>query len=141
MILKRFYHACNSFSVGNELILAVVGGTVTSAQTGADSNEFLVYNPENDFVDPNWSNLGATLDLPHTLNGCLLVSNGETLFFINTQGNAFWRLENTGGLDGYKWINMSQRLKTPRSYAVGVLIPDELASCNNTAIEIQVTEG
>ena len=140
MILKRFYHACNSFSVGNELILAVVGGTVTSAQTGADSNEFLVYNPENDFVDPNWSNLGATLDLPHTQNGYLLVSNGETLFFINTQGNAFWRLENTG-LDGYKWINMSQRLETPRSYAVGVLIPDELASCNNTAIEIQVTEG
>ena len=74
------------------------------------------------------------------MHGYLLLSNGETLFFINTYGNTFYRLEDKGW-DGYKWINMSQKLETPRSYAVGVLIPDELASCNNAAIEIQVTEG
>ena len=141
MILKRFYHACNSFIDENGLTLVVVGGTVTSSQTGANANEFLVYNPENDSDDASWDNLGGTLDLPHTQNGYLLVSNGETLFFINTQGNAFWRLENTGGFNGYEWIKMDQRLETPRSFAVGVLIPDRLASCNNTAIEIQVTES
>ena len=140
MIFKRFHHACSSFSVLDKLILAVVGGTVASAQSGANANEFLTYDLSTNTLNSNWDNRNATLDLPHTMHGYLLLSNGETLFFINTYGNTFYRLEDKGW-DGYKWINMSQKLETPRSYAVGVLIPDELASCNNAAIEIQVTEG
>ena len=136
MILKRFYHACNSFIDENGLTLVVVGGTVTSSQTGANANEFLTYDLSTNTLNSNWDNRNATLDLPHTMHGYLLLSNGETLFFINTYGNTFYRLEDKGW-DGYKWINMSQKLETPRSYAVGVLIPDKLTDCNKTTIEIK----
>ena len=86
MILKRFYHACNSFIDENGLTLVVVGGTVTSSQTGANANEFLVYNPENDSDDASWDNLGGTLDLPHTQNGYLPYSfeyNVRIVFFFS----------------------------------------------------------
>ena len=133
LIMERYFHACNSFTFNNELILAVVGGNSLS---GSNFNEFLSY----DLIDSQWNNLGAELDLSSdkNLNGQLLVSNGETLFYINTLENVFYRLEYTTFTEGFKWTKMNQTLENPRNFAVGVLIPDSLAICNNTAVEIKV---
>ena len=136
MIMHRFHHACSSFRPFNELILVVVGGTLTDPTSIANFNEFLSY----DLIDSQWNNLGAELDLSSdkNLNGQLLVSNGETLFYINTLENVFYRLEYTTFTEGFKWTKMNQTLENPRNFAVGVLIPDSLAICNNTAVEIKV---
>ena len=131
MIMHRFLHSCSFFTFNDERILAVVGGS----GLGSNSNfsEFLSYDSENSF----WDNRNTELDLPgpvHDLRGQLLVSNGETLFYINTVENVFFRLEWTNFVDGFQWIPMDVRLETPRVFAVGVLIPDELTDCNKTAI-------
>ena len=132
MIMQRYLHSCSSFIAFNELILAVVGGVSNS---GSNFNEFLSYDNE----DAQWDNRDTELDLPpdYDYSGQVLVSNGETLFYINTLKNVFFKLEWTGFEDGFQWIPMDLKLQTPRQFAVGVLIPDELTDCNKTAIEIK----
>ena len=73
----------------------------------------------------------------YDLSGQLLVSNGETLFYINTLKNVFFRLEWTSFEGGFEWIQMNLRLETPRQFAIGVLIRDELTNCNKTEIKIK----
>ena len=65
--------------INNELILAVVGGALS---TDYPFNEFLAYGSE----DPKWSNNNTELDIPleNYDYGHLLLSNGETLIYINT---------------------------------------------------------
>ena len=129
--MQRYLHSCSSFIAFNELILAVVGGVSNSS----NFNEFLSYEDE----DHQWDNRHTELDLPadYNYNGQLLVSNGETLFYINTFENVFFRLEYTGFQEGFEWIPMNLKLETPRQFAVGVLIPDKLTDCNKTTIEIK----
>lgn len=131
MIMSRWKHSCSSFIFLNELILVVVGGVSNS---GFNFNEFLSYESE----DSQWDNRDTELDLPsdYDYSGQILVSNGETLFYINTLENVFFRLEYTGFEDGFQWIPMNLNLETPRQFAVGILIPDELANCSKT-IEIK----
>ena len=126
MSMNRYFHACGSFTFNNELILAVVGGaTYTSTTSNSNSSEFLSYDSE----DSHWDNRGTELDLlsNYDLSGQLLVSNGETLFYINTLENVFFKLGHT--LEGFEWIQMNLRLETPRQFAIGVLIRDELTDC------------
>ena len=129
MITDRSQHACNSFTykINNELILAVVGGALS---TDYPFNEFLAYGSE----DPQWSNNNTELDIPleNYDYGHLLLANGETLFYINTFFNIFYRL--TLDFNGYKWVEMNMRLETPRQFAIGVLIPNELTNCTKTAV-------
>ena len=134
MSKSRYFHACGSFTFKNELILAVVGGaTYTSTTSDSNFSEFLSYDSE----DPHWDNRGTELDLlsNNDLSGQLLVSNGDTLFYINTLENVFFKLGHT--LEGFEWIQMNLRLETPRQFAIGVLIPDELTNCNKTEIKIK----
>ena len=131
LIMERYFHACNSFTFNNELILAVVGGNSLS---GSNFNEFLSYDSE----FPEWDNRDIELDLPldEGFNSQLLVSNGETLFYVDTWINIFYRLE--WNFEGkFEWVKMNMRLETPRYEAIGVLIPDELTNCNKTEIEIK----
>ena len=132
MIADRAQHACNSFTfkITNDLILAVVGGALSSEYP---FNEFLTYGSE----DSQWSNDRSELDIPleNHAYGHLLLSNGETLFYVNTFFNNFYRLSLE--FDEYKWVEMNMRLETPRKYAIGVLIPDKLANCKNTTAEIK----
>ena len=132
MSMYRYFHACSSFTFDDELILAVVGGVTDTSPASywSNSSEFLSYYSE----APKWDNRGTELDLHSDYNyGQLLVSNGETLFYINTMINTFYRLEHTFQ-GGFEWIRMNLSLETPRQYAIGVLISDELANCTKTAI-------
>ena len=58
-----------------------------------------------------------------------LVSNGETLFYINTYDNVFLRME-CESINSCMWIEMEQKLQIPRYGAVAKLIPDHLAECS-----------
>ena len=58
-----------------------------------------------------------------------LVSNGETLFYVNTYDNVFLRME-CESINSCIWIEMEQKLQIPRSNAVVKLIPDHLAECS-----------
>ena len=57
-----------------------------------------------------------------------LVSNGETLFYINTKDNVFLRMD-CEWINSCMWIEMEQKLQIPRFGAVAKLIPDHLAEC------------
>ena len=57
-----------------------------------------------------------------------LVSNGETLFYINTYDNVFLKME-CESINSCMWIEMEQKLQIPRFGAVAKLIPDHLADC------------
>ena len=57
-----------------------------------------------------------------------LVSNGETLFYINTEDNVFLRMD-CESINSCMWIEMEQKLRIPRFGAVAKLIPDHLAEC------------
>ena len=132
MIMGRYFHGCSSFTFDDELILAVVGGD-TPAYLNITS-EFL-----SDFTSSHWDGRGAELDLPSETAETyqsILVSTGETLYYVNTHHNVFYILEHTFQ-DGFKWIKRNLRLETPRNFAIGVLIPDELTNCTKTAIEIK----
>ena len=61
--------------------------------------------------------------------GHQMVSNGDSLFYINTVNNIFLRLECTS-LQDCHWITMEQKLEFPRYGAVVSLVPDELVECN-----------
>ena len=58
-----------------------------------------------------------------------MVSNGDRLFYINTDDNIFLRLECTS-LQDCQWISMEQKLESPRYDAVVSLVPGELVECN-----------
>ena len=137
MIMGRYFHGCSSFTFDDELILAVVGGAVveTSSYTNytTNFNEFLSYNSPSD----GWDNRGTELDLPPDVSmasEAILVSNGETLYYVNTRHNVFYILDHSFH-DGFEWIKMDLKLEIPRDFAIGVLIPDELTNCTKTAIE------
>ena len=133
MIMGRYLHGCSSFTFDDELILAVVGGVIVDYNVTVNFNEFLSYNS----TSPKWDNRGTELDLPASdeETASILVSNGETLYYVDTNHNIFFRLEFTFE-GGFEWIQMNLKLKTPRFFAIGVLIPDELTNCTKTAIEI-----
>ena len=127
LIMERYFHACNSFTFNNELILVVVGGYLFY---GSNFSELLSYDSEH----PQWDNRDTELDLPFDddYNSQLLVSNGDTLFYVDTWNNVFYRLE-WNFEEGFEWIQMNLRLKARREHAFGVLIPDELTACKKTA--------
>ena len=59
-----------------------------------------------------------------------MVSNGDILFYINTNDNVFLRLD-CQSLQDCHWITMDQKLEFPRVNAVVSLIPDSLTNCTN----------
>ena len=71
-----------------------------------------------------------------------LVSNGETLFYVNTYDNVFLRME-CESINSCIWIEMEQKLQIPRSNAVVKLIPDHLAECSiaPTTTSTKMTTG
>ena len=62
-------------------------------------------------------------------DGHQMVSNGDSLFYINTYYNIFLRLDCTS-LQDCHWITMEQKLEFRRADAVVSLVPDELVECN-----------
>ena len=58
-----------------------------------------------------------------------IISNDDSLYFVNTNSNLFLKLDCTEDLT-CKWNKMEQKLEVPRANGVAVLIPDELTDCS-----------
>ena len=59
-----------------------------------------------------------------------MVSNGDTIFYVNTVDNIFLQLD-CQSLQDCQWIFMEQKLEFPRTDAVVTLVPDDLCNCTN----------
>ena len=63
-------------------------------------------------------------------SGHQMVSNGDTLFYINTSENVFLQLVCYESLEDCHWKTLASKLQIPRASAFATLIPDHLANCN-----------
>ena len=66
----------------------------------------------------------------YNYKGHKMVSNGDTLFYINTVDNVILQLTCTNSLEDCQWNILPSKLEIPRKSAFVTLIPDHLTDCN-----------
>ena len=59
-----------------------------------------------------------------------MVSNDETLFYINTYDNVFLQLTCNESLEDCHWDTLAAKLQISRCDAFVTLIPDHMTDCN-----------
>ena len=74
--------------------------------------------------------VGPSLPGEWSWSGHQMVSNGDTLFYINTSENVFLQLVCYESLEDCHWKTLASKLQIPRASAFATLIPDHLANCN-----------
>ena len=74
------------------------------------------------FRGPDIPETKKLLDLGHEI-----VSNDESLFYINTYANSFYKLECSGSIQNCEWKKMDQQLRNPREHAVTLMLPDYMS--------------
>ena len=76
--------------------------------------------------------LGPSLPDDYDYRGHKMVSNGDTLFYINTFRNVFLQLTCDESLEDCHWKTLASKLQIPRYFAFVTLIPDYLGyqGCN-----------
>ena len=121
MMEARYMHGCSRFWLNGEQIIAVSQGegleTITTVEFLNLNDEYLQWIPGPDLPDYSWT-------------GTQMISNGDTLFYINTYVNVFLRMECGEWLHTCQWINMQQKLEFTRKNAFATLVPDYLTDCN-----------
>ena len=117
---ERFLHGCSSFWLNGNQTVVVSPGYPNKGL----SVEFLNLQENN----PQWI-LGPDLPGEYEPNGSELVSNGDTLFYVNTIGNVFLQLICEGSLESCHWKTLASHLQFSRYGAFVTLIPDSLADC------------
>ena len=116
----RSYHKCASFSIDQDKFVAVSPGSSGSTV------QFLKLT---DGEEPTWIP-GPSLPEEYSYFGHQMVSYGDTLIYINTLNNEFLKLKcEDKNIQSCSWIQMSQKLKHPRQFAMVSLIPDDLTDC------------
>ena len=73
---------------------------------------------------------GPSLPTNYNVIAHEIVSNGETLFYINTYDNVFLQLTCDESLEGCHWDTLASQLEFPRENAFITLIPNHMADCN-----------
>ena len=73
---------------------------------------------------------GPSLPTNYNVIAHEIVSNGETLFYINTYDNVFLQLMCDESLEGCHWDTLASQLEFPRESAFITLIPNHMADCN-----------
>ena len=127
MIESRYWHACGSFTNYGNTILVVTPGL---NGTGVELLDLSQENPEWINGPPLPNNF---LNCDNCYNGQQIVSNGDTLFYINTNGEVpgILRLDcPSTDLTYCTWILLDQKPQYQRSCPITSLIPDELADCS-----------
>ena len=117
MIEARGSHGCSSFWLNGNQILVVSPG-----YTNGQTVEFLVLSQEN----PQWIS-GPSLPAEYPTSGHKMVSNGDNLFYINTDDNVILQLICELNC---QWTKLASKLERPRKDAFVTLIPDHLTDCN-----------
>ena len=122
MIQERYDHGCSSFWLNENQIAVVSPGTKYRGQ----SVEFLILQQEN----PQWIS-GPDLPDGYEPSGGELVSNGDTLFYINTIENVFLQLICEESWEDCQWKILASHLRYGSRYGTFLtLIPDSLADCS-----------
>ena len=120
LIYKRREHACGLFTFSNTDVLIVAGGFGNSSM----STELLKVGED----EMRWQ---PGPDLPHEVfmhDGHTIVSNGESLYYINTFVNVFYELICPGSLTNCYWEPLYEaKLNYPRHLAVALMLPDDMA--------------
>ena len=144
MIKSRHRHGCGAFALQSKLVIIVAGDR--SSSINKKSVEFLSIND----IEPKWIAgkksffkllklwpiffmfLGP--DLPGSYDGDShkIVSDGETVYYVNTKSNVILRLDCPSDLSSCKWTTLEQKLSFPRSSSLAFLVPDELTECSET---------
>ena len=63
-------------------------------------------------------------------SGHEIVSDGNTVYYVNTKSNVILKLECSCDLESCGWTEMEQKLSNPRSYSLAFLVDDELTDCS-----------
>ena len=121
MLQERYDHGCSSFWLNGIQIAVVSPGYPNKGK----SVEFLNLQQE----PLQWIS-GPDLTDEYNLTGSALVSNGETLFYVNTINNVFLQLICEASLEDCHWKTLASRLQDSRYGAFVTLIPDSLANCS-----------
>ena len=71
-------------------------------------------------------------DLPDTYDKTSheLVSNGKTIFYVNSYNRVILRLDCPTDLASCKWTTLEQKLSISRHQALSLMVPDELVKCS-----------
>ena len=108
----RHGHPCAALKINNKQVIVI-----------GDQSKRVDFLIQNEWIS------GPSLPDFYYDDAHQLVSNGETLFYINTEDNVFLRME-CEWINSCMWIEMEQKLQIPRFGAVAKLIPDHLAECS-----------
>ena len=127
MIEARSWHACGTFQLNGTMIPVVAGSNSETCTTV----EFLDLNRE----EPQWirgpdllvSTTGGGFNRGHHI-----VSNEETLFYINTIKSLILRLE-CSSIENCQWVELNRQFQfITRNAGIVALVPDELTDCSET---------
>ena len=121
MSQERKSHGCSSFWLDGDQIAVVSPGYPNEGK----SVEFLNLQQE----PLQWIS-GPDLTDEYNYSGSALVSNGETLFYVNTINNVFLQLLCEGSLESCQWNTLASHLQYSRFGSFVTLIPDSLANCS-----------
>ena len=120
LIYKRREHACGLFTFSHTDVLIVAGGFSENPV----STELLKVGED----EMRWQ---PGPDLPQEVElhyGHTIVSNGESLYYINTLVNVFYELICLESLSTCKWEQIyDAKLNYPRHLAVALMLPDDMA--------------
>ena len=120
LMYKRREHACGLFTFSNTDVLIVAGGFGNSSM----STELLKVGED----EMKWQR-GPELPQEVLLHGGhTIVSNGESLYYINTLVNVFYELICLQSLTNCTWTQLyDAKLNYPRHLAVALMLPDDMA--------------
>ena len=120
----RAEHACGLFTFSNSEVLIVAGGNfennkpvlTTELLNLAELDDNNGWQPGPMLPD------GIAMGSGHTI-----VSNGESLYYINTFYNEFYELICLESLTNCTWARLyDAKLNYPRHYAVALMLPDDM---------------
>ena len=140
MAKTRRFHGCGSFNLENELVFIVAGDLTT---LNSKSVEFLIpSDTEPEWMSGNKSYVHPCIydiififsgpNLPENYSGGSheIVSDGNTVYYVNTNSNVILKLECPNGLDSCSWTEMDQKLINPRFQSLAFLVDDDLTECS-----------
>ena len=126
MIEARSWHACGTFKL-NGVVIPVVAGSNSDTCTTVEILDLTQ-------KEPKWvqgpelltTNIGGGFNRGHHI-----VSNEETLFYINTMKGLILRLE-CSSIENCQWVELNRQFQFLRNAGVVALVPDELTDCSET---------
>ena len=130
MIEGRTWHGCGSFILNGTVIPVVAGSENTNTLKTVELLDQTLEKP----IWVRGPDLLVSEPFGEFNRGHHIVSNGETLYYINTIQPLFLRLE-CSSIEDCHWIELNRELLNPRNAGIVALVPDELTDCSGNQKE------